>query len=198
MNLFSPRKDKLLISMAALGGAPAAGARCQTQPSGSHRHYLRLQSSRGARDGRTVAELMQAGAQVLTRAQVMPGIAEMTSTTSRSKRRFPTAPSLSPSMSRSDEIEIVIPGGQPNSRLSEFGNINVQVGNSRLGWRRTRNPELIDRDFRARYGGSLSSGRPEPPLASPRNEGGGKMIPGELFIQDGEIRTQTPRKTVQR
>jgi urease subunit gamma len=31
----------------------------------------------GARDGRTVAELMQAGAQVLTRTQVMPGIAEM-------------------------------------------------------------------------------------------------------------------------
>ena len=31
----------------------------------------------GARDGRTVAELMQAGAQVLTRSQVMDGIAEM-------------------------------------------------------------------------------------------------------------------------
>jgi urease subunit gamma len=31
----------------------------------------------GARDGRTVAELMQAGAQVITRAQCMPGIAEM-------------------------------------------------------------------------------------------------------------------------
>jgi urease subunit gamma len=31
----------------------------------------------GARDGRTVAELMQAGAQVLTRDQVMEGIAEM-------------------------------------------------------------------------------------------------------------------------
>jgi urease subunit gamma len=31
----------------------------------------------GARDGRTVAELMQAGAQVLTRAQVMDGIPEM-------------------------------------------------------------------------------------------------------------------------
>ena len=28
-------------------------------------------------DGRTVAELMQAGAKVLTRAQVIPGIAEM-------------------------------------------------------------------------------------------------------------------------
>jgi len=31
----------------------------------------------GARDGRTVAELMEAGAHVLTRAQVMEGIAEM-------------------------------------------------------------------------------------------------------------------------
>jgi urease gamma subunit len=31
----------------------------------------------GARDGRTVADLMEAGAHVLTRAQVMDGIAEM-------------------------------------------------------------------------------------------------------------------------
>ena len=31
----------------------------------------------GARDGRTVADLMQAGAHVITRDQVMPGIAEM-------------------------------------------------------------------------------------------------------------------------
>jgi urease subunit gamma len=31
----------------------------------------------GARDGRSVADLMQAGGQVLTRAQVMPGIPEM-------------------------------------------------------------------------------------------------------------------------
>jgi urease gamma subunit len=31
----------------------------------------------GARDGKTVAELMQAGAQVISRAQVMEGIAEM-------------------------------------------------------------------------------------------------------------------------
>ena len=31
----------------------------------------------GARDGKTVAELMQAGAHVLTRAQVMDGIPEM-------------------------------------------------------------------------------------------------------------------------
>ncbi len=31
----------------------------------------------GARDGRTVAELMEAGAHVLTRAQVMEGVPEM-------------------------------------------------------------------------------------------------------------------------
>ena len=31
----------------------------------------------GARDGRTVAELMEAGAHVVTRAQVMEGVAEM-------------------------------------------------------------------------------------------------------------------------
>ena len=31
----------------------------------------------GARDGRTVAELMEAGANVVTRAQVMDGISEM-------------------------------------------------------------------------------------------------------------------------
>ena len=31
----------------------------------------------GARDGKTVAELMQLGAQVITRAQVMDGIPEM-------------------------------------------------------------------------------------------------------------------------
>jgi urease subunit gamma len=31
----------------------------------------------GARDGRTVAELMEAGARVLTRQQVMPGVPEM-------------------------------------------------------------------------------------------------------------------------
>ena len=31
----------------------------------------------GARDGRSVAELMELGAQVLTRDQVMPGISEM-------------------------------------------------------------------------------------------------------------------------
>ena len=45
----------------------------------AHAHVERRAggAAEGARDGRTVAELMQAGAQVLTRAQVMDGIAEM-------------------------------------------------------------------------------------------------------------------------
>src|ERR1700722_18666515 len=32
--------------------------------------------------------------------------------------------------------------------------------------------------------------------ASPRDDGGGKMIPGEMFIQDGEIELNAGRKTV--
>ena len=38
---------------------------------------FRPSADEGARDGLTVADLMQAGAQVITRAQVMDGIAEM-------------------------------------------------------------------------------------------------------------------------
>ena len=56
----------------------------------------------GARDGRTVADLMQAGAHVVSRAQVMDGIAEMIRK-SRSRRPSPTAPSSSPCTRRSDE-----------------------------------------------------------------------------------------------
>src|SRR4030088_1427691 len=33
-------------------------------------------------------------------------------------------------------------------------------------------------------------------FASPRNDGGGQMIPGELFIKDGEIELNAGRKTV--
>jgi urease subunit beta len=33
-------------------------------------------------------------------------------------------------------------------------------------------------------------------LRAPRNDGGEKMIPGELFIQDGEIELNAGRKTV--
>ena len=56
----------------------------------------------GARDGRTVAELMEAGRQVLTRDDVMDGVPEMIDR-SRSRPRSRTAPSSSPCTSRSPE-----------------------------------------------------------------------------------------------
>ena len=71
----SPReKDKLLISMAAM----VARRRLERGVKLNHPEAVAIISDfivEGARDGRTVADLMQAGAQVLTRAQVMPGIA---------------------------------------------------------------------------------------------------------------------------
>lgn len=76
MNLTPREKDKLYISMAAM----VARRRLERGVKLNHPEAVALISDfilEGARDGRTVAELMQAGAQVLTRPQVMEGIAEM-------------------------------------------------------------------------------------------------------------------------
>jgi urease subunit gamma len=76
MNLTPREKDKLFISMAAI----VARRRLERGVKLNHPEAVALISDfilEGARDGRTVAELMQAGAQVLSRAQVMVGIAEM-------------------------------------------------------------------------------------------------------------------------
>ena len=76
MNLTPREKDKLLISMAAI----VARRRLDRGVKLNHPEAIAIISDfilEGARDGRTVAELMQAGAQVLTRAQVMDGIPEM-------------------------------------------------------------------------------------------------------------------------
>ncbi|UPK36556.1 urease subunit gamma [Bradyrhizobium sp. 186] len=76
MNLSPREKDKLLISMAAI----VARRRLDRGVKLNHPEAIALISDfilEGARDGRTVVELMQAGAQVLTRDQVMPGIPEM-------------------------------------------------------------------------------------------------------------------------
>ena len=73
----SPReKDKLLISMAA----EVARKRLARGLRLNHPEAIALITDavvEGARDGRSVADMMEAGAQVLTRAQVMEGIAEM-------------------------------------------------------------------------------------------------------------------------
>jgi urease gamma subunit len=73
----SPReKDKLLVAVAAM----VARRRLERGVKLNYPEAIALISDfvlEGARDGRSVAELMSAGAEVLTRAQVMEGIPEM-------------------------------------------------------------------------------------------------------------------------
>ena len=76
MNLTPREKDKLLIAMAAM----VARRRLDRGVKLNHPEAVALIADfivEGARDGKSVADLMQAGAHVLTRAQVMDGIAEM-------------------------------------------------------------------------------------------------------------------------
>lgn len=76
MNLTPREKDKLLISVAAM----VAERRLKRGVKLNHPEAVALISDyvlEGARDGRTVAELMRDGATVVTRAQVMEGVAEM-------------------------------------------------------------------------------------------------------------------------
>ena len=78
MMLTSREKDKLLIAMAA----QVAGRRLARGVKLNHPEAIALITDfvmEGARDGRSVADLMEAGAHVVTRAQVMDGIAEMIS-----------------------------------------------------------------------------------------------------------------------
>ena len=76
MNLTPREKDKLLIAMAAI----VARKRLERGVRLNHPEAIALITDfvvEGARDGRSVADLMQDGAKVITREQVMPGIAEM-------------------------------------------------------------------------------------------------------------------------
>ena len=76
MNLTPREKDKLLIAVAAM----VARKRLERGVKLNHPEAVALITDfilEGARDGRSVAELMEAGAHVLTRAQVMQGIPEM-------------------------------------------------------------------------------------------------------------------------
>jgi urease subunit gamma len=76
MNLTPREKDKLLIAMAAT----VARRRLERGVKLNHPEAIALITDfvvEGARDGRPVAELMEAGARVITRDQVMEGVAEM-------------------------------------------------------------------------------------------------------------------------
>lgn len=76
MNLTPREKDKLLVSVAAMvaRGRLARGVKL------NHPEAIAIISDfvvEGARDGRSVADLMQAGGHVITAAQCMDGIASM-------------------------------------------------------------------------------------------------------------------------
>jgi urease subunit gamma len=76
VNLTPREKDKLLVAMAAV----VARKRLERGVKLNHPEAIALITDfvvEGARDGRSVADLMRDGAKVLTRDQVMEGIAEM-------------------------------------------------------------------------------------------------------------------------
>jgi urease subunit gamma len=76
VNLTPREKDKLMVSLAAM----VAERRLKRGVKLNYPEAIALISDyvlEGARDGRTVAELMRDGATVLTRAQVMEGVPEM-------------------------------------------------------------------------------------------------------------------------
>lgn len=76
MNLTPREKDKLMVAMAA----EVARRRLARGVKLNHPEAIALITDavvEGARDGRSVADLMEAGARVVTRDQCMAGIAEM-------------------------------------------------------------------------------------------------------------------------
>ena len=76
MNLTPREKDKLLVSLAAM----VARNRLTRGVKLNHPEAIALITDfvvEGARDGRAVSDLMQAGAHVITRDQCMAGVAEM-------------------------------------------------------------------------------------------------------------------------
>lgn len=76
MNLTPREREKLMISLAAM----VARSRLARGVLLNHPEAVALITDfviEGARDGRSVADLMEAGAHVLSAAQCMPGIPEM-------------------------------------------------------------------------------------------------------------------------
>ena len=76
MELTPREKDKLLIFTAALLAErrKARGLKLNYPEAVA---YISAAIMEGARDGRTVADLMYAGTTILARGDVMPGVAEM-------------------------------------------------------------------------------------------------------------------------
>jgi urease subunit gamma len=76
MQLTPREKDKLLVAMAAM----VARSRKERGVKLNHPEAIALITEHvveGARDGKSVADLMEAAAHVVSRADCMPGVAEM-------------------------------------------------------------------------------------------------------------------------
>ena len=76
MNLTPREKDKLLVAMASMVAARRL-ERCVKLNYPQAVAMITDYVLEGARDGKTVAELMRDGATVISRTQVMEGVAEM-------------------------------------------------------------------------------------------------------------------------
>ncbi|MFR3706917.1 MAG: urease subunit beta [Enterobacter hormaechei] len=127
MELTPREKDKLLLFTAAL----VAERRLARGVKLNYPESVALISAfimEGARDGETVASLMEAGRHVLTRDQVMEGVPEMIPDI-QVEATFPDGSGSSPSTTRSYE-RVMIPGEYRSSPAT-------------LPQRRARNPSVI-------------------------------------------------------
>ena len=142
MHLTPREKDKLLIAMAAM----VARRRLERGVKLNHPEAVALIADavvEGARDGRSVAELMEHGANVLAAEQVMPGVAEMIHDV-QVEATFPdgtklvtvhqpirgAAQQLVPGEIIPAEGEIELDAGRPTSTLvvANTGDRPIQVG----------------------------------------------------------------------
>ena len=108
MNLTPREKDKLLIAMAAI----VARRRLERGVKLNHPEAVALITDfvvEGARDGRSVAELMEEGAHVVSADQVMDGVAAMIHDI-QVEATFPDGTNSSPCITRSAADDELIPG----------------------------------------------------------------------------------------
>jgi urease subunit gamma/beta len=170
MNLTPREKDKLIVAVAAM----VAERRLKRGVKLNYPEAVALITDyvlEGARDGKTVAELMRDGATVLSRAQVMEGVPEMV---------------------HEIQVEATFPDG------TKLVTVHEPI-------RRARSAHCPSPPHRSAMGPSLSPQTGRGVFArtrsSPRlrGEGWGEgvlMIPGELFIADGDIELNAGRSTV--
>jgi urease subunit gamma/beta len=123
MNLSPREKDKLLVAMAAL----VARRRLERGVKLNYPEAVALITDvvvEGARDGKTVAELMTLGTTVLTAEQVMPGVAEII-VEIQVEATFPDGTKL---VTVHEPIASAHAAGAPGEMLLEEGEVELLAG----------------------------------------------------------------------